>query len=74
MARLYYERGFVESAFDEWAAACEEQGPDADALAGLAAVAVMRGDDEDGAVFAQAARELDPEHVGAGRVLERLGL
>jgi tetratricopeptide (TPR) repeat protein len=74
MALLYYERGFIESAFDEWAAACEEQGPDADALAGLAAVAVMRGQEDDAAVFAQAARELDPEHVGAGRVLERLGL
>jgi hypothetical protein len=74
MAQLYYRRGFVDSAADEWAAACEEQGPDADALAGLAAVAVMRGLEQDAGLFAQAAQELDPAHEGARRVLERLGL
>jgi tetratricopeptide (TPR) repeat protein len=74
MAQLYYRRGFVDSAADEWAAACDEQGPDADALAGLAAVAYMRGEEQDAGLFAQAARELDPAHESAGRVLERLGL
>jgi tetratricopeptide (TPR) repeat protein len=74
MAQLYYRRGFVDSAADEWAAACEEQGPDANALAGLAAVAFMRGEEQDAGLFAQTARELDPAHEGARRVLERLGL
>jgi tetratricopeptide (TPR) repeat protein len=73
MAQLYFRRGFVDSAADEWAAACEETGPDANALAGLAAVAVVREQDEDGHLFASAALELEPTHPGALRVLERLG-
>jgi len=74
MAHLYLRRGFVDSAHDEWAAACQELGPDAAALAGLAAVAIVRGDDDDAELFARAAQDLDPAHAGAGRVLERLGL
>src|SRR4051812_9744627 len=52
MAQLYYRRGFLESAADEWAAVCEEQAPDADALAGLAAVACLREQEDDAALFA----------------------
>ncbi|HEY3020446.1 MAG TPA: glycosyltransferase family 2 protein [Solirubrobacteraceae bacterium] len=74
MAQLYLRRGFADSAADEWAAACEELGPDAAALAGLAAVAFVRGDHEDAALFANAAQDLEPGHAGARRVLERLGL
>ncbi|HEY3188274.1 MAG TPA: hypothetical protein VGJ70_12425, partial [Solirubrobacteraceae bacterium] len=74
MAQLYLRRGFVDSAADEWAAACEELGPDAAALAGLAAVAVVRGDHDDAELFARAAQDLEPAHAGAARVLERLGL
>ena len=74
MAQLYLRRGFVDSAADEWAAACEEHGPDASALAGLAAVAVIRDERGDAELFARAAQELEPSHAGAARVLERLGL
>jgi glycosyltransferase involved in cell wall biosynthesis/Tfp pilus assembly protein PilF len=72
LAQMYFRRGFVESAADEWAASCEEDGPSADALTGLAAIAVVRGDDADAKLFAHAARELDPGHAGAARVLARL--
>lgn len=69
---MYLRRGFLESAADEWAAACQEDGPDADALAGLAAIAVARDDLADAELFAQGAQELQPGHAGATRVLERL--
>jgi hypothetical protein len=72
MAQMYLRRGFLESAADEWAAACHDSGPDADALAGLAAVAVAREAYEDAEVFASGAQELQPGHPGAQRVLERL--
>ena len=52
----------------------EEHGPDASALAGLAAVAVVREQPEDAALFAQTAQELEPGHEGAARVLAHLGL
>jgi hypothetical protein len=55
---LYLEHGFLDSAADEWAAACDEHGPDAAALTGLSRVAAARGDDEDARVFAEAATEL----------------
>jgi tetratricopeptide (TPR) repeat protein len=74
MAQLYLRRGFVDSAADEWAASCEEHGPDASALAGLGAVAVVRGENQDAALFAQTAQELEPGHEGAARVLAHLGL
>jgi tetratricopeptide (TPR) repeat protein len=58
LACLYLEHGFVDSAADEWAAACDEHGPDAAALTGLSRVAAARGDHEDARVFAEAATEL----------------
>jgi tetratricopeptide (TPR) repeat protein len=58
LACLYLERGFLDSAADEWAAACDEHGPDAAALTGLSRVAAARGDADDAAVFAEGAREL----------------
>src|SRR5690606_17928608 len=60
LARLYLRRGFLDSAADEWAAACEEDGPDAAALTGLAQVAAARGVIDDARLFAEAAVELDP--------------
>jgi hypothetical protein len=33
----------------------------------------MRGDEQDAGLFAQAARDLNPAHEGARRVMERLG-
>ena len=58
LACLYLDRGFLDSAADEWAAACDEHGPDAAALTGLSRVAAARGDHEDAEVFAEGAREL----------------
>ncbi|HEX8207517.1 MAG TPA: glycosyltransferase [Solirubrobacteraceae bacterium] len=73
LAALYLRRGFLESAADEWIAACESDGVDAAALLGLAQVAWARGMDDDAVVFAQEARELEPDHSGAARLLEHLG-
>jgi tetratricopeptide (TPR) repeat protein len=73
LAGLYLRRGFLESAADEWIAACESDGVDAAALLGLAQVAWARGMDDDAVVFAQEARELEPGHAGAARLLEHLG-
>ena len=42
----------------EWAAACEEEGPDAEALAGLARVAAAQGLTEDAEIFEKGAEEL----------------
>jgi tetratricopeptide (TPR) repeat protein len=58
LAQLYFRRGFLESAADEWATSCEEEGPDAEALAGLARVAASRGRGEDAELFEKAAEEL----------------
>ncbi len=58
LAEIYLRRGFLESAADEWIAACEIYGADAAALDGLARVAAARGLDEDAALFAGRAREL----------------
>jgi hypothetical protein len=72
LAQMYLRRGFLDSAADEWAASCQENGPTPEALTGLAAIAVVRGDDEDARLFAHAADELQPGHAGAARVLARL--
>jgi glycosyltransferase involved in cell wall biosynthesis len=62
LAQIYLRRGFVDSAADEWLAVCESGGPDADALVGLAQVALARGMGEDAQVFAEEALVLDPHH------------
>ncbi|MBX5470336.1 MAG: tetratricopeptide repeat protein [Thermoleophilaceae bacterium] len=72
LASIYLRRGFLESAGDEWAAACEEHGPDARALLGLAQVAYARGREDDAVLFASTALELEPDNAGARRMLERL--
>jgi tetratricopeptide (TPR) repeat protein len=58
LACLYLQHGFLDSAADEWAAACQEHGPDVAALTGLARVAAARGDHEDARIFEEGAREL----------------
>ena len=73
LAGVYLRRGFLESAADEWIAVCESDGVDAAALLGLAQVAWARGMDDDAVVFAREARELEPQHAGAARLLEHLG-
>jgi tetratricopeptide (TPR) repeat protein len=58
LAEIYFRRGFLDSAADEWATSCEEEGPDAEALAGLARVAATRGLTEDAELFEKGAEEL----------------
>jgi tetratricopeptide (TPR) repeat protein len=59
LAAIYLRRGFLESAADEWIAACEEAGgPDAAALGGLAQVAAARGLEEDARLLAAEAEKL----------------
>ncbi|MBS1677408.1 MAG: glycosyltransferase family 2 protein [Actinobacteria bacterium] len=58
LAEIYLRRGFLESAADEWAASCEEEGPDPEALGGLARVAAARGLTEDAEIFEKGAEEL----------------
>jgi tetratricopeptide (TPR) repeat protein len=58
LAEIYLRRGFLESAADEWAASCEEEGPDAEALGGLARVAAAQGHAEDAEIFEKGAQEL----------------
>ncbi|HEX6458470.1 MAG TPA: glycosyltransferase [Thermoleophilaceae bacterium] len=73
LASIYLRRGFLESAGDEWVAACQEDGPDVRALFGLAQVAAGRGLLEDAQMFAEETRTLEPAHAGAGRLLDALG-
>lgn len=58
LAELYLRHGYADSAAEEWIAVCEQGGVDAEALRGLAAVAVARGLDEDAQVFAAEAEAL----------------
>jgi hypothetical protein len=66
-------RGFLESAADEWVGACQEFGPDARALIGLAQVAYAREMHEDAALFAGEVQALEPGHTGAARLLDAIG-
>ena len=65
-------RGYLESAGDEWLAVCEETGPDARALVGLAQVALGRGLKDDALVFAEEARELEPGNPIATQLVTAL--
>ncbi|OJU79941.1 MAG: hypothetical protein BGO11_06360 [Solirubrobacterales bacterium 70-9] len=58
LARMYGRRGFLESAAEEWVAAVEEEGPDAEALNALAELAAARGLDEDARILRQTALEI----------------
>jgi tetratricopeptide (TPR) repeat protein len=71
---IYLRRGYLESAGDEWIAVCEETGPDARALVGLAQVAIGRGMKDDALVFAESARELEPANPIAKQLVEALAL
>jgi tetratricopeptide (TPR) repeat protein len=69
---IYLRRGYLESAGDEWLAVCEETGPDARALVGLAQVALGRGLKDDALVFAEEARELEPGNPIATQLVTAL--
>jgi tetratricopeptide (TPR) repeat protein len=71
MARMYFRRGFLESAADEWIAAVQEA-PDAAAFVGLSQVALARGLDEDARMFADEALRLDPTDEAARRLVDGL--
>lgn len=60
LAGIYLRRGFLDSAAEEWIAACHEHGPDPDALIGLAQVAYAKGMLDDALVFAEEARQRAP--------------
>ena len=72
LASIYFRRGYLESAADEWIAVCEEAGPDVAALLGLAQVAIAREMPEDAVVLAREIQALEPGHAGAARIVERL--
>jgi tetratricopeptide (TPR) repeat protein len=72
LALIYFRRGYLESAADEWVAACQDKGPDARALIGLAQVAYAREMPEDAIVFATEAQTLEPGNQGAARLLAAL--
>jgi tetratricopeptide (TPR) repeat protein len=72
LASTYLRRGYLESAADEWITVCQERGPDAPALIGLAQVAVARDLPADALLFAREATSMDPAHPGAARLLANL--
>jgi glycosyltransferase involved in cell wall biosynthesis/Flp pilus assembly protein TadD len=72
LAQLYFRRGFLESAADEWIAVCEGGVPDADALAGLSWVAVGRELPDDARMLADEALTLQPDHAWARAARERV--
>jgi tetratricopeptide (TPR) repeat protein len=72
LAQIYFRRGYLESAADEWVAACQDQGPDARALLGLAQIAYAREMPEDAITFAAEAQAIEPGHAGAARLLAAL--
>jgi glycosyltransferase involved in cell wall biosynthesis len=64
LAWIYFRRGFLDSAADEWIAVASSQ-PDVPSLMGLSQVALARGMHQDAAVFAAEAAALDPRHPEA---------
>ncbi|MFL5883949.1 MAG: glycosyltransferase [Thermoleophilaceae bacterium] len=72
LGTIYFRRGFLDSAAEEWMGACEDGGPDSRALLGLAQVAYARDMKDDAVVFASEAHSLDPENAGAARLIAAL--
>ena len=64
LAWIYFRRGFLDSAAEEWIAVASTQ-PDVPSLMGLSQVALARGMHQDAAVFAAEAAALDPRHPEA---------
>jgi tetratricopeptide (TPR) repeat protein len=71
LGELYLRHGFLVSAAEEWMAVCAEQ-PDANALVGLARVAMIDNQPQDVIVFATAALELQPDNLVAAEILVRV--
>jgi hypothetical protein len=72
LAEMYFRRGFLESAADEWIAAFERS-PEARFLVALAQVAVAQELPSDAVELATGALELDPGNAVALRLLDVLG-
>ena len=72
LGELYLRRGFAQSAAQEWLAVCGENAEDLHALWGLARVAERQDMATEARDFAQAALALEPEHLGALALLDRL--
>jgi tetratricopeptide (TPR) repeat protein len=71
LARLYFRRGYLDSAADEWIAVARSA-PDAAALIGLAQVAHARGLPEDARLLAGEAARLDPADERARLLVDAL--
>ncbi|MCW2977723.1 MAG: glycosyltransferase [Actinomycetia bacterium] len=71
IARIYLQRGFLDSAAEEWLAAAES-GPDSRAYVGLAQVALARGFRDDARALGLEALSVDPANSEASRLCEAL--
>jgi tetratricopeptide (TPR) repeat protein len=71
LASIYFRRGYLESAADEWVALANER-PTARVFVGLAQVAVARELPADAVAFAEHAVALDPANGDAQRLLGAL--
>ena len=72
LARVYFRRGFLESAADEWIAAYKA-GPEARFLVGLAQVAYAQGRPEDAMALAAGALDHEPDNAAARKLLDAVG-
>ena len=68
LARLYLRRGFLASAAEEWLAVAAE-GPDADALVGLAQVSFAVGEPGEALALARDALAIDPDSSRARKLI-----
>jgi tetratricopeptide (TPR) repeat protein len=71
LAAIYFRRGFLDSAADEWVASLQAE-PAAGPLLGLAHVAVARGLQEDALVFCDEALALEPASAEAASLRDAL--
>jgi GT2 family glycosyltransferase/glycosyltransferase involved in cell wall biosynthesis/tetratricopeptide (TPR) repeat protein len=71
LAAIYFRRGFLDSAADEWIASLQAE-PAAGALVGLAHVAVAKGMPEDAVTFCDEALQLEPANEQAASLRDAL--
>ncbi len=72
LARIYFRRGYLESAFEEWGEAYQTR-PDSRTLVGLAQCAVARGMHAEARELAAEATRLEPVDPRAERLVTALG-
>jgi tetratricopeptide (TPR) repeat protein len=71
LARMYFRRGYLDSAADEWIEAYDRK-PEARALVGLAQVAVAKGLQDDAVELATGALGLEPGNEDAAAMVRAL--